>query len=190
MAEPLALLSDAFKGAFLRFCVATDLRKTHACFSEEVENVQDARHFESALLNLISEIFQSSASAQDEIPQDAVLINQPSTVLLDRIKKFVDWKRDQINRSNLKEFFDSKESDSCARLALRKMNRSTQIKTAVVENWEGPLEKSILRSDVTENSNKTQNSAESSHKGITGHLRNKSVSASSSTLGKIFGKSI
>ncbi|KAJ3412052.1 hypothetical protein HDV05_001332 [Chytridiales sp. JEL 0842] len=83
-----------------------------------------------------------------------------------RIKAFIETKRSEVNTSNKVEFLENKDGeglvsctrlhlyqknvhvkfetflDTCARVAARELNRTIQMKLAVANNEEGPLERS------------------------------------------------
>lgn len=77
-----------------------------------------------------------------------------SSFTQEQISQFIGWKRKQINESNLVEFLGTStlpQTNSCSRLDSKKINRSCQIKTAVVENWEGPLDRTTLNTSEPTN---------------------------------------
>ena len=78
-----------------------------------------------------------------------------SAATKERINAFIKWKRAQINASNLTEFLSysnstKAEDDSCARVHVKKPDSSCSIQRAVVENWEGPLDRATTKGQDSE----------------------------------------
>jgi hypothetical protein len=101
------------------------------------------------LMDLISEPVEHQHQQQQDNSTKETDESTPSSTK-ERIKAFIKWKRAQINASNLTEFLTTTaEADSCARLRAKKPNSSCSIQRAVVENWEGPLDRATSSSKAT-----------------------------------------
>ncbi|CAM0141882.1 hypothetical protein VKS41_004415 [Umbelopsis sp. WA50703] len=80
---------------------------------------------------------------------DQVQIRATNEDLRKRIEKFIQAKKSEVDASNRTEFLKRKESDEnegCARTDAREIDRSIQMKFDVVNNEDGPLQRSLVTS--------------------------------------------
>lgn len=72
------------------------------------------------------------------VPEDQLQDTRPLSDLKKEMDLFVNKKRSVINKRNKSEFTDKEKEHSSSKTAIRKIDRSSQLKTVVVENWDGP----------------------------------------------------
>ncbi|KAJ2961491.1 hypothetical protein NQZ79_g3270 [Umbelopsis isabellina] len=80
---------------------------------------------------------------------DQIQIRATNEELRKRIEKFIQAKKSEVDASNRTEFLQRKESDEnegCARTDAREIDRSIQMKFDIVNNEDGPLQRSLVTS--------------------------------------------
>lgn len=80
---------------------------------------------------------------------DQIQIRATNEELRKRIEKFIQAKKSEVDASNRTEFLQRKESDEnegCARTDAREIDRNIQMKFDIVNNEDGPLQRSLVTS--------------------------------------------
>ena len=128
--------------------VIRELNVSYFCLSLYIHLLFDFKNF----------IYPIGNYVEDNVADEEISVNQSCSTINQKVNQFITWKRTQINQSNLSEFLSRKQEhgqdSSCqpsSRIDMAKINRNEQIKTAVVENWEGPLDRStnVLKENIS-----------------------------------------
>ncbi|KAG2174366.1 hypothetical protein INT43_004389 [Umbelopsis isabellina] len=80
---------------------------------------------------------------------DQIQIRATNEELRNRIEKFIQAKKSEVDASNRTEFLQRKESgenEGCARTDAREIDRNIQMKFDIVNNEDGPLQRSLVTS--------------------------------------------
>lgn len=137
-------LSDTFLFAISELLDSLQFAHTKEAFQKDLQVRSSFLPADRAILNFLERLssFICPASQQAQ-SSDSIA----ETQFQQRVSQFICWRREQLNQSNLSEFLGDailQRKTFCSRVDVIKVDRRDQMKTEVVENWEGPLDRSVV----------------------------------------------